>query len=96
VRFTLPEDLPAGPLHLRFEGADESAWVYLDGELLGERTTESTGEPPERFWDEPFTVDLPRLEPGSEHVLAVRVHDQARAGGLFQPVRLFVIREAAE
>lgn len=88
-RFDRPPDAPAPTvLYLRFEGADEQVWVYVNGEFLGERTIESTGRPAVEFWDAPCTFTLPTDLPASDNLLVVRVHDSGKAGGLYKPVRL--------
>ena len=90
VRFTLAPELEGHKLWLEFAGVDESAWVYLNGELIGERSAQSTGLTPADFWDEPFSVPVEGVRFGQENVLAVRVHDSAQMGGIFRPVRLLV------
>lgn len=92
VRFRVPAALPAGKLALVCGGCDEEAWVYLNGEYLGERTAQATGRTVGEIWEEPFSLPVPRerLRPGAENVLAIRVHDSAYAGGLYRGVRLVV------
>lgn len=88
----LPTSLPPGKLALQFGGVDEEAWVYLNGQYLGERTVKSTGRTIGEIWEEPFTLDVPReaLQPGQQVSIAVRVHDSAFAGGLYRAVKLVV------
>ncbi|MBI2299299.1 MAG: hypothetical protein HYU66_10225 [Armatimonadetes bacterium] len=89
IRFVLPEATRGRVLRLAFGGVDEEAWVYLNGKALGERSTASTGKPVEELWDKSFELPLPGgLEPGRENLLVVRVHDQAAAGGIYQPITL--------
>lgn len=90
VEFELPEEID-GALQLLFSGVDEQAWVYLNGQPVGERTSESTGLEPADYWDEPFTVSLGEAWRPGENTLAVRVHDRERAGGIFQPVKLLAV-----
>lgn len=92
VKFALPAQLPP-KLALQFGGVDEEAWVYLNGQLIGERTTQSTGRTVGEIWEEPFSLPVPAdaLRPGQENVLAVRVHDSAFAGGLYRTVKLVVV-----
>lgn len=93
ARVAVPAELPAGRLALRFGGVDEEAWVYFNGELIGERTVKSTGKTVGEIWEEPFDVTVPRekLRPGEDNLLAVRVHDSAYAGGLYRGVKLVVV-----
>lgn len=92
VRFTVPEEMRGRALTLHFAGVDESAWVYLNGELIGERTEQSTGQTPNEYWDKPFSVPVKAVLFGEENVLAVRVQDSARMGGIFGAVRLYADR----
>jgi hypothetical protein len=94
VRFTVPAEHAGRDLVLRFGGVDEQAWVYLNGELIGEHTEQSTGRTIHQIWDEPFDVPLPAARLTEENVLAVRVHDSLMAGGIHLPVRLGVEIEA--
>jgi beta-galactosidase/beta-glucuronidase len=90
ARFTIPGDLAGKKLVLRFGGVDEQAWVYLNGELVGEHTTTSTGQTVHQIWDKPFDLPLSNARTGQENVLAVRVHDSLAAGGIWKPVKLMV------
>ncbi len=92
VRFTVPAELAEKELVLDFAGVDEGAWVYLNGELIGERTARSTGLAPLDFWDKPFSVPAKEVRFGQENLLAVKVHDSEKMGGIFRPVRLLVAR----
>ena len=95
TRVRVPAELAGTALVLKFYGADEQAWVYLNGEYLGERTTASTGKTVGEIWDQPFEVAVPpqRIRDGATNVLAVRVHDSRYAGGLFGAIRLLLPEE---
>ncbi len=72
------------PLTLYFGGADERAWVYLDGNLIGEHQAGNVSE----LWKEPFYVQLPNpLSPGIRQ-LTVKVIDTGGGGGLWKDVYL--------
>lgn len=88
VRFTVPAELQGRTLTLEFEGVDEQAWIYLNGVLIGERSTKSTGQTPAEFWDKPFSLPVQGVRFGQENVLAIKVHDSEQMGGIFRPVRL--------
>ncbi len=90
VRFELPAQAPAGAVALTFGGVDEEAWVYLNGQYVGERTQASTGKGYGDIWDKEFELPVPAesLRYGATNVLAVRVHDEAYAGGIYGSVRL--------
>jgi hypothetical protein len=90
ARFVLPAEQTGKALSLVFGAVDEQAWVYLNGQLLGEHTVAATGKPADQLWEEPFEIQVPAqaLRAGAENVLAVRVHDSAFAGGIYRRVRL--------
>ncbi len=90
VRFTVPAEAAGKRIVLRFGAVDEEAWVYLDGELVGEHTEASTGRTVHQIWDKPFDIELPGAVAGQEHLLAVRVADATMAGGIYKPVRLYL------
>jgi len=76
-------------MYLHFGGVDEQAWVYLSGKPVGEHSTESTGRSIDVLWKEPFGVDVSRhLRAEAENVLAVRVHNAARMGGVWKSVHM--------
>ncbi|NLZ62548.1 MAG: DUF4838 domain-containing protein, partial [Lentisphaerae bacterium] len=84
--YRLELDLPASnqPLGLYFAGADERAWVYLNGEYIGGQHEGEAGI----LWQQPFTVMLPQdIKPG-KHLLSVRVVDSGGKGGLWDNVLL--------
>lgn len=91
VRFTIPETAKDKRLVLQFGAVDEEAWVYLNGELQGENTEKSTGQTVHQIWDKPFTIKLTDARVGAENVLAVKVRDSLGAGGIWMPVRLYMI-----
>lgn len=91
VRFTIPQTAEGKRLLLRFGAVDEEAWVYLNGELLGEHTEKSTGETVHQIWDKPFSFELSNAPVGRESVLVVKVKDSTMAGGIFEPVRLYQV-----
>lgn len=89
--FRAAVDLPqacSGPhVYIFFPACDEEAWVWLDGEPLGERTVASSGMEPQVLWLAPFALEAGgRLTPGAAHSLAVRVHDSGGMGGIYLPV----------
>ena len=75
-------DLPAGATCLWFGAVDESAWVYLDGKLIGAHDEGESG------WDRRFRIDLPREVGLGRHVLAVKVLDRALKGGIWKSVKM--------
>ncbi len=77
-RTVLPETSAAAPM-LHFDGVDDNATVYLNGQRLIHHTG----------WDEPFDVPLkPAWRAGGRNVLAVLVENTAGMGGITAPVFL--------
>ena len=68
---------------LYFGGADERAWIYLDGKYIGGHYEGDAGI----LWEEPFTVMFPPNTAG-KHQITVKVIDSAGKGGLWKPVLL--------
>jgi hypothetical protein len=79
--------LPEGKrVFLLFDAVDESAWLYVDGQLVAWHD-----EDPAAVWDQPFALEVTgHLTGGQEHLLALRVHDTTRAGGIWKPIYLLV------
>ncbi|NLF16263.1 MAG: DUF4838 domain-containing protein [Lentisphaerae bacterium] len=82
LRIVLPDDTLGIGIH--FAGADERAWVYLDGDLIGGQHEGDPGV----LWQQPFTVMLPENTTPGPHLLAVKVIDSGGAGGLWNQVVL--------
>ncbi len=83
----MPEDFDTRKhLWLFFESVDKEAYVYVDGTKVFEHTFASSGQD---IWNTPFRMDArPLLEPGREHLIAVRVDSEEHAGGIWRPVCL--------
>ena len=98
VRFDVPPQFGTGRKVRLFVGAaDEDAVFYLNGAKVFEHTCESTGLTPEQIWDKPFLFDPgDALKPGSENLLAVRVHNRLGMGGLWKPLYLLAVDEDPE
>ena len=76
---------------LFFQAVDEQAWVYLDGKLLFEHTTKSTGLSIDKLWTKPFALDITKVWSGKRSAqLTVRVHNSGGMGGIWMPVHLLV------
>ncbi|MDD5704964.1 MAG: hypothetical protein PHR35_03505 [Kiritimatiellae bacterium] len=86
--FTIPEQYRGRRLLLAFDGADEQAWVYVDGMLRG--TGGAAPDVDRLGWTKPFRVELSAdgTTGGAPRHLAVRVHDSVLDGGLWKPVRV--------
>ncbi len=75
---TLPQSTGTSPL-MQFEGVDDNATVYLNGQRLASHAG----------WNEAFEVALkPAWRPAGPNVLAVLVENTAGMGGIIGPVFL--------
>jgi hypothetical protein len=90
VTFRMPEQYAQDKLLLTFGAVDEQAWIYLNGNQVGEHSLESESGDIEGFsigdlWNVPFTVEVPtdQLNLGGDNHLAVRVHNRIGAGGIW-------------
>ena len=86
-------DLRQPHRYLYFEAVDESAWVYLNGEPIFERSVASTGTPPEDLWIMPFVAPLEGVALQGGDLLAVRVFNIGGMGGIWKPVHLILSDE---
>ncbi len=98
--FDLPGEQADHPVELHFGAVDEQAWVYLNGEQVGEHSLDSEFTVGEEItvgdlWNRPFTIEVApeHLNAGS-NVLAVRIHNSKGAAGIHQPVRVFLSENA--
>lgn len=88
LRFTLPERPQGGKsVELCFGAVDEDAWVWLNGEYVGQKVEG------EAAWDRPFRFNAEKeLRWGAENVIAVRVFDSAKGGGIWRPITVEVMK----
>lgn len=88
VAFTVPAEWQGKTLRLMFASVDEQAWIYLNGNLVGEHTEKSENKALTSLYDAPFIIDVPsdKLKIGGENVMYVRVNNQIKAGGIWRPV----------
>lgn len=82
VRFDVDGVPPGSKAYLLFGAVDESAWVYLNGHLVGEHDLGEAG------WDRPFAVEVTSWLQKGANCVAVRVLDRVLAGGIWKPVEL--------
>jgi len=76
-------------LYLYFRGVNEQAWVYVNGELAGERSYTSTGQGVGDLVGAPFSFDAKRwLKPSAQNEVAVRVTHATGLGGISMPAML--------
>jgi len=84
-------DLPVKPdclaAEIVFGGVDEVAWVWINGEYVGQHDIGPEG------WDKSFALDVTReLKWGTRNQITVRVHDSMYAGGIWKPVKIEVLK----
>ena len=89
LAYVCPKLPAAKRVFLRFESVDETAWLYIDGELTAWYDTEY----PNLTWDKPFLLDVTgSLKSQGEHELVIRVGNGRGAGGIYKAVSLMVER----
>lgn len=87
IKFKMPAKIDSNAVELVFGAVDESAWIWLNGEYVGQHDIGTVG------WDKTFAVDVTKqIRWGGENVLAVRVEDTAQAGGIWKPVGIDVLK----
>jgi beta-galactosidase len=86
---SVPENPGATDAVLWFEGVDECAWVWINGQYAGEHDIGPAG------WDIPFRIDVTDLiRWGEDNQITVRAMNTVAAGGIWQPVTLHATRVA--
>ncbi len=92
----IPEDWTDTPITLLFEGISEEAWVYVNGELVGEHTVAGKSLPPAIIRTWPFELSVPAklVKPGATNSVVVRVRAAQHPGGMSGPVYGFVRNRA--
>ena len=87
VEFDLPAKVEGLSCELCFDAVDEEAWVWLNGEYVGQHAEGVDG------WNKPFRFDVGKeLHWGGRNRLVVRVNDTFAAGGIWKGVRLEVLK----
>ncbi len=86
-------DLPARDkaprVEMLFEGVDESAWLWINGQYIGAHDMGATG------WDKPFRLDVTEaLKWGEPNQITIRAMNTAHAGGIWRPVHILVMELA--
>ena len=88
----VPETWKGESVTLLFEGVSEEAWVYVNGELVGEHTVADKNLPPAIIRTWPFQVSVPAnlIQPGVANTVVVRVHAARHPGGFYGPIYGFL------
>ena len=87
LKFKMPEKMDHNAVELHFEAVDECAWVWLNGIYVGQHDLGPNG------WKTPFWIDVTKeIKWGQENVIAVRIQDTARDGGIWKPVYVEILK----
>ncbi len=90
LELTAPDNLDGRAVYLRFDGVDESCWLWVNGEYAGRHHIGPEG------WNAVFRLEItPYLQEG-KNLLAVRVMNTAFAGGIYRPVSMEIYEEKNE
>ena len=78
--FTAPTVETGKRVFLAIGAADESAWIWMNGEYVGKQ---------EKQWNAPFAPDVTdAIKMGDKNSVAIKVHDTILAGGLWKSIKL--------
>ena len=87
TRFAIPKEFKDQKIYLCFGAVDESYWIYVNGQKVGENIFDRETNP--NSWVDPYTADISSVaRPGEENLVSVKVRDIGGAGGIYQPVIL--------
>lgn len=87
ICFKMPPRPECNAVELFFRGVDESAWVWLNGQYIGQRDIGVPG------WNIPFYLDVGKeIKWNAENVLVVRVEDTCFGGGIWKPVSVEILK----
>lgn len=85
--FDLPEKPQSLGAELEFGAVDEIAWVWVNGQYVGQHDLGTEG------WDKTFALDVTKeLKWGQKNQITVRVSDSAFAGGIWKPINILVLQ----
>jgi hypothetical protein len=85
TRFSLKPARPGARVSLLFGAVDEACVIWLNGQQVLQRVFDAAKDP--NSWQEAFDVDItPWVRYDQPNILAVRVEDNAGAGGIWRPV----------
>ncbi len=89
LTFDLPAHEPPTRAQLNFQAVDESTWVWMNGEFVGEHDEGPNG------WNKPFRLDMTdNIKWGAQNQITVRVYNTAMAGGIYKPVGIVLLEPA--
>jgi hypothetical protein len=86
---SVPDSPEATGAVLQFEGVDECAWIWVNGQYVGKHDIGPAG------WDKPFQVDVgDALRWGEDNQITVKAMNTTAAGGIWMPITLRATRLA--
>jgi len=86
--FTLPAKPAQVGTDVVFDAVDESAWVWINGQYVGQHDVGLNG------WNQRFAMDVSDyLKWGAQNQITVRVLDRKQAGGIWKPVYLEALKQ---
>lgn len=87
LTFKAPEKIDAAAIELIFEGIDESAWVWINGQYAGQHDIGPMG------WDQKFALDATgMIKWNADNQITVRVFNMTQAGGIWKPARIEMLK----
>ncbi len=85
--FEMPPQMECNAVEIQFQAVDEIAWVWLNGEYVGQHDIGPNG------WDIPFRLSITdAVRWGEANQITVRVHNSAAAGGIWKPVTVEILK----
>ena len=89
VAHPVPQSMAGKHVHLYFGGVGDAAWVWVNGQAVGEHALRRALEGPS--WVRPFQLDITSaVRPGEINRIAVRVQNvEGSVAGIWQPVYVF-------
>jgi len=86
TKFTLDSIPKNKPVTLAIGAADESAWVFVNGEYAGLHDIGEGG------WNQRFTIDITKyLHPG-QNQLTIKILNRVGPGGLWKGIKIFAAK----
>jgi hypothetical protein len=89
VWFEAPDPLPDRPLFLLVGALDEAGGLYLNGNPLYRRRSQTPGA-----WREPFVAEVTGKLKGGRNLLAVHATAESTLGGVWQPCAVVALPDA--
>ncbi|MCA1810340.1 MAG: sugar-binding domain-containing protein [Kiritimatiellia bacterium] len=86
IEIDIPKMAKWDEAQLHFAGVDEGAWVWVNGQFVGEHDIGPEG------WDKHFILDVTeQIVPGTRNQITILARNTAGGGGVWQPVWLRVM-----